>query len=54
MLIVLAGTGRLRAGGDGDLELRRGSTVLVPHAAGACDLDGVLDVLRCLPPRPED
>jgi mannose-6-phosphate isomerase len=54
ILIVVAGTGRLRAGAGGVLELRRGSTVLVPHAAGACELDGVLDVLRCLPPRPED
>jgi mannose-6-phosphate isomerase len=49
ILIVLHGEGRLLTEG-GELELRRGLTVLVPHAAGAGSLEGELDVLRCLPP----
>jgi mannose-6-phosphate isomerase len=49
ILVVLGGEGRLVTGG-GELELRRGHTVLVPYAAGAASLEGALDVLRCLPP----
>jgi mannose-6-phosphate isomerase len=49
ILVVLRGEGRLVTDGGG-LELRRGLTVLVPHAAGAGSLEGELDVLRCLPP----
>ena len=48
ILVVLGGEGRLVTDG-GELELRRGVTVLVPHAAGAGSLEGELDVLRCLP-----
>jgi mannose-6-phosphate isomerase len=49
ILVVLGGEGRLLTDG-GELELRRGVAVLVPHAAGAGSLEGELDVLRCLPP----
>ena len=49
ILVVLGGEGRLVTDG-GELELRRGLTVLVPHAAGVGSLEGELDVLRCLPP----
>lgn len=49
ILVVLGGEGRLETA-DGELQLRRGTTVLVPHAAGEGVLRGELDVLRCLPP----
>ncbi|MEJ2855542.1 MULTISPECIES: class I mannose-6-phosphate isomerase [unclassified Saccharothrix] len=45
VLVVLEGEGALDA-----LPLRRGSTVVVPHAAGACELSGDLVVVRCRPP----
>ena len=45
ILVVLAGEGAL----DG-LDLKRGDTMLVPYAAGACRLSGELDAIRCLPP----
>jgi mannose-6-phosphate isomerase len=51
ILVVVDGAGRL-ATEAGDLELRRGDTVLVPHAAGAGELDRSLEAIRCLPPRP--
>jgi len=46
ILVVVEGTGLL-----GELELKRGDTVLVPFAAGAGELDGDLEAIRCLPPR---
>lgn len=46
ILVVLDGEGRLLSGGD-ELALRRGVTVLVP---GGGELEGDLDVLRCMPP----
>jgi mannose-6-phosphate isomerase len=49
ILVVLGGEGKLVTDG-GELQLRRGHTVLVPYAAGAGSLEGELDVLRCLPP----
>ncbi|MBW4716513.1 class I mannose-6-phosphate isomerase [Saccharothrix obliqua] len=45
VLVVLAGSGAL-----GDLPLRRGSTVVVPHAAGGVVLTGDLVAVRCRPP----
>jgi mannose-6-phosphate isomerase len=48
VLVVTAGTGRLRTAGDA-LDLRRGDTVLVPHGAGESELAGPLEVVRCLP-----
>ena len=48
VLVVTAGAGRLRTP-VGLVELRRGDTVLVPHAAGESELDGSVDVVRCLP-----
>lgn len=44
VLVVLEGRGRL-----GPLELARGDTVLLPYAAGAVELEGELDAVRCLP-----
>jgi mannose-6-phosphate isomerase len=49
ILVVLDGTGRL-ATEAGELQLRRGATVLLPWAAGEGALEGQLEVLRCLPP----
>lgn len=52
ILVVLAGTGRLRIGHDDELALRRGDCLLVPHAAGATTVDGDVDAIRNLPPDP--
>jgi mannose-6-phosphate isomerase len=49
ILVVLDGNGRL-ATEAGELQLRRGATVLLPWAAGEGALEGQLEVLRCLPP----
>jgi mannose-6-phosphate isomerase len=48
IVVVLGGAGRLVTE-SGELELRRGRTALVPYAAGEGELEGQLDVLRCLP-----
>jgi mannose-6-phosphate isomerase len=45
--LITAGEGTI-----GDLPVRRGSTVLVPYAAGETKTDGV-EGIRCLPPDPE-
>jgi mannose-6-phosphate isomerase len=51
ILVVLEGAGRLETEA-GELSLGRGATVLVPWAAGEGSLQGELEVLRCLPPKP--
>jgi mannose-6-phosphate isomerase len=48
ILVVLGGSGYV-----GSLEVARGDTVLVPHAAGATRLEGSVEVLRCRPPAPD-
>ena len=48
ILVVLDGSGRV-----GGLEVARGDTVLVPHAAGATQLEGSVEILRCRPPAPD-
>ena len=53
ILVVVAGAGTLVTGTD-TLELTRGDTILVPHGAGAGELRGELEAIRCLPPRPEE
>jgi mannose-6-phosphate isomerase len=45
MLIVTEGDGAL-----GGLPVRRGSTVLIPFGAGACELTGSVRAVRCRPP----
>jgi mannose-6-phosphate isomerase len=45
VLIVTEGDGALEG-----LPVRRGSTVLVPFAAGACELKGSVRAVRCRPP----
>lgn len=53
VLVAVAGSGVLATEG-GELELARGDTVLVPHAAGKGVLSGGVEAIRCLPPRPEE
>ncbi|RMI39070.1 hypothetical protein EBO15_30880 [Actinomadura harenae] len=54
VLVVLRGEGELRFDG-GSQRVRSGQTVLVPYDAGPTSLHGRgLDVLRCLPPAPEE
>jgi mannose-6-phosphate isomerase len=48
ILVTLGGKGTLATGG-GALELRRGAVALLPHAAGAGQLHGNLEVLRARP-----
>jgi mannose-6-phosphate isomerase len=50
ILVGLAGAGTLATEG-GDVALGRGSTVLVPHAAGAGELRDA-EAIRCRPPDP--
>jgi mannose-6-phosphate isomerase len=49
VLVVLDGEGELQTAA-GTLPLRRGHTVLIPHATGTSALRGELEALRCLPP----
>ena len=37
----------------GELEVAKGDTVLVPHAAGAVDVTGDVTAIRCRPPAPD-
>jgi mannose-6-phosphate isomerase len=48
VVIVTEGEGAL-----GALPVRRGSTVLVPFAAGAVELTGSVRAIRCRPPLPD-
>jgi mannose-6-phosphate isomerase len=51
--VLLPVDGRAELSGDGwDVEIKRGDTVLVPFAAGACVLAGDALIIRCLPPDP--
>jgi mannose-6-phosphate isomerase len=49
VLIVLDGVGQLDRGGEA-LVIRKGQTLVVPHAAGPTSISGPVSVLRCLPP----
>jgi mannose-6-phosphate isomerase len=51
VLVALEGTGTVSTP-TSELELHRGSTVLVPYSAGPTTLRGNLHVLRCLPGDP--
>jgi mannose-6-phosphate isomerase len=51
VVVAVAGAGRLVTDA-GEVELARGDTVLVPHAAGAGRLLGAVEAIRCLPPLP--
>jgi mannose-6-phosphate isomerase len=52
ILVVLRGRGVLAAGDGSELPVKRGNTVLVPHAAGRCRLSGALEAVRCRPGDP--
>lgn len=52
VLVVLEGIGELHAE-SGALPLARGTTVFVPHGAGATYVSGDVTLLRCLPPAPD-
>jgi mannose-6-phosphate isomerase len=51
VLIVLEGEGTLTTA-TSELELRRGSTVLIPYSAGPTTVHGNVHVIRCLPGDP--
>jgi mannose-6-phosphate isomerase len=53
ILIAVSGKGRLRTANGDDLDLGRGETVLLPYSAGAAQLEGDLEVIRCRPPQPD-
>jgi mannose-6-phosphate isomerase len=52
VLLVTGGDGALRSSDGDELELRRGTTALVPYGAGATTLTGDVEAIRCLPPVP--
>jgi mannose-6-phosphate isomerase len=52
VLVALAGHGTIRTEHGDELELRAGTTALVPFAAGTTTLTGDLEAIRCLPPDP--
>jgi mannose-6-phosphate isomerase len=52
ILLAVAGEGALRTGAGDELELRRGTTALVPFGAGDSTLTGDVEAIRCLPPVP--
>jgi mannose-6-phosphate isomerase len=51
LLVVISGHGRLTTEA-GALDVRRGDTLLVPFSAGAGQLAGTVEAIRCLPPDP--
>ena len=52
--VVVVAQGEVRLVGDGEaLVAPRGSTVLVPHAAGGIRANGAGELLVCRPPRPD-
>ena len=53
VLVVLDGAGRLVTEHGGTLDLRRGETLVVPHAAGPSIVEGQVTVVRCRPPAAE-
>ncbi len=52
VLVTLGGDGAITTAAGDALELRRGSTTLIPHGAGALTLSGTLEAVRCRPPTP--
>jgi mannose-6-phosphate isomerase len=49
VLVVTAGDGQLTTGNGTAVPVRRGSTVLIPYAAGPAVLTGPIEGVRCLP-----
>ena len=52
VLVGVDGSGELETAGGTTLAVRRGTRLLVPHAAGAGVLRGDVHALRCRPPAP--
>lgn len=52
VLVGLDGSGALHGDAADPFPIRRGDTVVVPHAAGRLRLTGSATVIRCRPPRP--
>jgi mannose-6-phosphate isomerase len=52
VVIVYDGEGALETDYSGPVALRRGSTVVVPFAAGTCAVTGACRAIRCRPPAP--
>jgi mannose-6-phosphate isomerase len=53
IVVVTGGSGRLDTPSGAALNLEHGATVLIPHAAGECELSGPIEAVRCLPPDPD-
>jgi mannose-6-phosphate isomerase len=53
ILVVLEGHGRLQSEHGATIDVAGGETLLVPFAAGAGELSGAVEALRCLPPLPD-
>lgn len=53
IVVVVDGAGQLATEAGGTTPLRRGQTLLLPHAAGPATVSGHIDVVRCRPPAPE-
>jgi mannose-6-phosphate isomerase len=53
VLVVQRGKGAVVTERGDRLELRRGTTALVPFAAGRTTVEGAVDAIRCLPPAPD-
>jgi mannose-6-phosphate isomerase len=53
ILVVTEGEGRLQWSAGGVVDVRRGSTVLVPYGTGGCTLVGAVAAVRCMPPDPD-
>lgn len=53
VLIGSWGKGAIK-GGDWEVPVQKGSTVVVPWAAGPVSVEGDVELIRCLPPLPAD
>jgi mannose-6-phosphate isomerase len=53
ILVVIDGEGTLTTGHGDSLAIARGTTALVPYAAGHTTIEGDVDAIRCLPPAPD-
>jgi mannose-6-phosphate isomerase len=52
ILVVVRGSGVLATVDGSEIAVSRGTTLLVPYAAGPCGLSGELEAVRCRPPDP--
>jgi mannose-6-phosphate isomerase len=52
VLVVTSGQGTVTSEAGAAMRIAAGDTVLVPFAAGACAINGDLELVRCRPPAP--